>query len=88
MLRLTRQDLSNMEEDPTQWFDVTITEILEQVVRVEAHSPEEAEQSIARDWRRREIVLDAGNFIGVELRPCLLMTNRINHNRGKMKRKL
>ena len=66
MLRLTRQDLSNMPPDPTQWYDVTIIETLEQVVRVEAHSPEEAEQNIARDWRRREIVLDGGNFVGVE----------------------
>lgn len=66
MLRLTRQDLSNMPLDPTQWYDMTITETLEQVVRVEAHSPEEAEQNIARDWRKREIVLDAGNFTIVE----------------------
>lgn len=66
MLRLTREDLPNMPPDPTQWYDVTITETLVQVVRVEAHSPEEAEQSIARDWRKREIVLDGGNFVGVE----------------------
>ena len=66
MLRLTREDLSNLEPDPIQWYDVTVTETLEQVVRVEAHSPEEAEQIIARDWRRRELVLDAGNFTGVE----------------------
>ena len=66
MLRLTEKDLPMTKADPTQWFDVTVTETLEQIVRVEAHSPEEAEQLVALDWQKREFVLDAENFACVE----------------------
>ena len=66
MLRLTERDISAIELEPTQWFDVTITETLEQIVRVEAHSSEEAEKIVARDWQRQEFVLDAENFTCVE----------------------
>ena len=66
MLRLTQRDVSAIGLDPTQWFDVTVTEILEQIVRVEARSPEDAEQLVAKDWVKKESVLDAGNFTCAE----------------------
>ena len=66
MLRLTERDISAIGLNPTQWFDVTVTETLEQIVRVEAHSPEEAEQFVAKDWVKKEFVLDVDNFTGVE----------------------
>ena len=66
MLKLTERDVSAIGLEPTQWYDVTVTETLEQVVRIEAHSPEEAEQLVAKDWVKKEFVLDAENFIGVE----------------------
>ena len=66
MLKLTERDISTIGLDPTQWYDVTVTETLKQIVRVEAHSPEEAEQLVARDWVKREFVLDAENFTCAE----------------------
>ena len=66
MLSLTEQDISDIVPAPALWFEVTITETLEQIVRVEARSPEEAEKIVARDWKRREFVLDAENFTCVE----------------------
>lgn len=66
MLRLTERNVSAIGLDPTQWFDVTVTETLEQIVRVEARSPEEAEKIVARDWQKGEFILDAENFTCVE----------------------
>ena len=66
MLRLTEKDISAIGLDPTQWFDVTVTETLKQIVRVEAHSQEEAEKLVARDWQRQEFILDAENFTYAE----------------------
>ena len=66
MLRLTERDISTIGLDPTQWYDVTVTETLKQIVRVEAHSPEEAEQLVAKDWVNRDFVLDAENFTCAE----------------------
>ena len=68
MLKLTEKDddISVIGLEPTMWFDVAVTETLEQIVRVEARSPEEAEKIVARDWKRREFVLDAENFTCVE----------------------
>ena len=66
MLRLTERDTSAIGLDLTLWFDVTVTETLEQIVRIEARSPEEAEQFIARDWVKREFFLDAESFTYVE----------------------
>ena len=66
MLRLTERDTSAIGLAPTLWFDVTVTETLEQIVRIEAHSPKEAEQLIARDWVKREFVLDTESFTCVE----------------------
>ena len=66
MLRLAEKDLSTMVSEPTQRFDVTVTETLKQIVRVEARSPEEAEQIVAKDWQKKEFVLDAENFTCVE----------------------
>ena len=66
MLRLTERDVSAIGLDPTRWFDVTVTEILEQIVQVEARSAEEAEQLVAKDWVKKEFVLDAENFTCAE----------------------
>ena len=66
MLRLTERDVSAIGLDPTQWFDVTVTETLEQIERVEARSPEEAEQLVAKDWVQKEFVLDAENSTRAE----------------------
>ena len=66
MLRLTERGVSPIGLDPTLWFDVTVTETLKQIVRVEAHSQEEAEKIVARDWQRQEFILDAENFTYVE----------------------
>ena len=66
MLKLTERDVSAIGLEPTQWYDVTVTETLEQIVRVEARSQEEAEKIVARDWQRQEFVLDAENFTCVE----------------------
>ena len=66
MLRLTERDISAIGLDPTQLYDVTVTETLKQIVRVEAHSPEEAEQLVARDWVKKEFVLDTENFTCAE----------------------
>lgn len=54
-----------------QWFDVTITERLELVVRVEARSPAEAEQIVIDDWKQQEYVLGPENFAGVEFKSKL-----------------
>ena len=72
MLRLTERDISTIGLDPTQWYDVTVTETLKQIVRVEAHSPEEAEQLVARDWVKKEFVLDAENFTCAEFQAVLV----------------
>ena len=66
MLRITERDISAIGLEPTQWYDVKVTETLEQVVRIEAHSPEEAERLVAKDWVNREFVLDADNFTCAE----------------------
>ena len=66
MIRLTERDISSIGLEPTQWYDVTVTETLEQIIRVEAHSPEEAERLVAKDWVNREFVLDADNFTCAE----------------------
>ena len=66
MFRLTERGVSPIGLDPTLWFDVTVTETLKQIVRVEAHSQEEAEKLVARDWQRQEFILDAENFTYVE----------------------
>ena len=66
MLRLTERDISSIGLEPTQWYDVTVTETLKQIIRMEAHSPEEAERFVAKDWVNREFVLDAENFTGVK----------------------
>lgn len=55
----------SMAEVP-QWFDVTITEMLELTVRVEAHSTQEAEQIVSDDWKKQEYILGPECFAGVK----------------------
>ena len=60
------RDFDTRSMGPSQWFDVTITETLQLTVRVEAHSPSEAEQIVTDDWKRSEYILGPENFAGVE----------------------
>lgn len=59
------RDFRARGSDSPQWFDVTVTETLELVVRVEARSPEEAERSVSKDWRTKEFVLGPEHFSSV-----------------------
>ena len=77
MLKLTEKDAA-IGLDPTLWFDVTVTETLEQIVRVEARNPEEAEKIVARDWKKGEFVLDAENFTCVEFTAVLVEDEQTN----------
>lgn len=47
-------------------YDVTIREILERKLEIEAESREQAEQIACSKWMRGEPVLDAGDFKSVE----------------------
>ena len=76
MLRLTERDTSAIGLAPTLWFDVTVTETLEQIVRIEAHSPEEAEQLIARDWVKGSLSLTLKVLLVWNLWLCLLKMSR------------
>lgn len=67
------RDFSTRSMGPPQWFDVTITERLELVVRVEARSPAEAEQIVIDDWKKQEYVLGAEHFAGVEFKAVPVM---------------
>lgn len=49
-----------------QWFDVTVTGMLQLVVRVKAHSRQKAEQIVFDDWKKQEFVLGPECFAGVE----------------------
>ena len=49
-------------------FDVTITEKLQAVVTVQAETAQEAEQMVNDQWRSGDHVLDAENFVDVDLR--------------------
>ena len=80
MLRLTQRDVSAIGLDPTQWFDVTVTEILEQIVRVEARSPEDAEQLVAKDWVKKNLSLTLEILLARSLWPCLLRMVRTIHH--------
>ena len=51
--------MRRLTKDVPQWYDVTITETLQLTVRVEAHSPVEAEQHEAQD------LLSAGEAINL-----------------------
>ena len=48
-------------------FKVTITEKLSKTVEVEAKNSQEAEQIVSDNWKNSEYVLDADNFVGVEV---------------------
>ena len=48
-------------------FKVTITETLRKTVEVEAKNRQEAEQIVSENWKNSEYVLDADNFVEVEV---------------------
>lgn len=48
-------------------YAVKITEILEKVVYVQADNPLEAEELVQEQYNRSEYILDAENFVGVEI---------------------
>lgn len=47
-------------------YKVTITEMLQMTVEVEAEDAMSAEQMVNDNWQNSEYILDAENFIGVE----------------------
>lgn len=49
-------------------FKIEIEEKLQRVVTVEADSLEEAIAQVDEAWSNSEIILDADNFVGVEIR--------------------
>lgn len=63
-----------------QWFDVTITEELKLVIRLEAGSKQEAERIVADDWMRQEYVLGPEHFAGVEFEAVATAKNREDMN--------
>lgn len=50
-------------------YDITIREMLEMTVTVEAESREEARQIVADRWKNGEYILDADSFKDVEFYP-------------------
>lgn len=48
-------------------YKVAITETRRRVVTVEARSPSEAHQRITDAWRNGEVVLQDGDFEGIEV---------------------
>lgn len=60
------RDFNARAGESRQWFDVTITEKLKLVIRLEAGSKQEAEQIVADDWKRQEYVLGPEHFADVE----------------------
>ena len=62
------RDFRARGSESPQWFDVTVTETLELIVRIEARSAEEAERIISRDWQKKEFVLGPECFSGVEFK--------------------
>lgn len=54
--------------DKKRNYNVTITEILERKLEVEASSKEEAIASINEEYLRGDIVLDSSDFKGVDIK--------------------
>lgn len=54
------------EDGQLRSYEVTITEMLQRVVTVEAMDHLGAEQIVSERWRNSEYVLDSNNFTGVE----------------------
>ena len=48
-------------------YNVTITETLSKTVTIEADSQAEAEQKVSDAWHRGDYILDADNFVGMEI---------------------
>ena len=46
-------------------YKVEIEEVLCKVVEIEANSADDAENKVLESYRNSEIVLDAGDFIGI-----------------------
>lgn len=49
-------------------FRVEITETLSRVVEVESSSVQDAEEIVRKVWKKGEVVLDAGDFVGADFR--------------------
>ena len=50
-------------------YKVEVTETLQRVMEVDADNKEQAEAQVREMYRREEIVLDEGDFRGVEFEP-------------------
>lgn len=46
-------------------YQVEIEEVLRKVVEIDAESADEAENKVLESYRNSEIILDAGDFIGI-----------------------
>lgn len=60
------QPTPRKEQMPMKTYEVTITEILQKTVEVEANSKEEAQALVERKWNDSGYILDAEDFTGVD----------------------
>ena len=65
-------NLTNHELEHTRKFKVMITEILKQMVEVEADDPHEAEQMVSDGWNSSKHILGSGDFVDVEFEAALV----------------
>ena len=61
-------NLTNHELEHTRKFKVMITEILKQMVKVEADDPHEAEQMVSDGWNTSKHILGSEDFVDVEFK--------------------
>jgi hypothetical protein len=48
-------------------YEVEITETLQRIVRVEAHTLDEAVEQVRECYKREGIILDSDDFVGVQI---------------------
>ena len=65
-------NLMNHELERFRKFRVTITEILKQMVKVEADDPHEAEQMVSDGWNSSKHILGSEDFVDVEFEAALV----------------
>ena len=65
-------NLTNHELEHTRKFKVMITEILKQMVEVEADDSHEAEQMVSDGWNSSKHIFGSGDFVDVEFEAVLV----------------
>lgn len=60
------RDFNTRGADTPQKFHVTVTEIFQLTIAIEADSKEKAEQVVSADWRKGEFTLGPECFAGVD----------------------